>query len=202
MRLVEKFIPFGSKRRELTLDYIRVHYDPRANEISIDPTVIVIHWTASCSLQRVYAIFKGDAISLRRWRLRREGKVNVSAQFVVDRDGTSYQLMPANWMARHTIGLNWTAIGIENVGGPRCPLTAEQLATNAELVVYLHEKFPGIRYLIGHHEYLAFRGTELWKGRSEQYVTQKIDPGSQFMEDLRRQLGELGVQLLATPSGG
>jgi len=31
----------------------------------------------------------------------------------VDRDGTVYRLMPENWMARHCIGLNHVAIGVE-----------------------------------------------------------------------------------------
>ena len=38
------------------------------------------------------------------------------AQFVIDRDGTIYQLVPLTTICRHTVGLNWTAIGIEHVG--------------------------------------------------------------------------------------
>ena len=49
----------------------------------------------------------------------------------MDRDGAVYRLMPETWMARHTIGLNRVAIGIENVGGPRWPLTPEQLRADA-----------------------------------------------------------------------
>ena len=40
----------------------------------------------------------------------------VCAHFVIDRDGTIYELVPPNIMCRHTVGLNWTAIGIEHVG--------------------------------------------------------------------------------------
>ena len=38
------------------------------------------------------------------------------AHFVIDRDGTIYQLVPLGIMCRHTVGLNYTAIGIEHVG--------------------------------------------------------------------------------------
>ena len=38
------------------------------------------------------------------------------AHFVIDKDGTIYQLVPLTIRCRHTVGLNYTAIGIEHVG--------------------------------------------------------------------------------------
>ena len=38
------------------------------------------------------------------------------AHFIVDKDGTIYQLVALTIMCRHTVGLNWTAFGIEQVG--------------------------------------------------------------------------------------
>ena len=35
---------------------------------------------------------------------------------MIDTDGTIYQLVRSDIMCRHTVGLNWTAIGIEHVG--------------------------------------------------------------------------------------
>ena len=35
---------------------------------------------------------------------------------MIDTDGTIYQLVPLTTMCRHTVGLNYTAIGIEHVG--------------------------------------------------------------------------------------
>ena len=35
---------------------------------------------------------------------------------MIDRDGTAYELVPPRIMCRHTVGLNYTAIGIEHVG--------------------------------------------------------------------------------------
>ena len=56
------------------------------------------------------------------------------AHFVVDKDGTIYQLVAADNICRHTVGLNDTAIGIEHVGriagDPRPPA---QLAASLRL---------------------------------------------------------------------
>ena len=38
------------------------------------------------------------------------------SHFVVDTDGTIYQLVSIRLMCRHTVGLNYTSIGIEHVG--------------------------------------------------------------------------------------
>ena len=68
--------------------------------------------------------------SSRRY-LVRGGRVNVSAHYLVARNGTIYRLMPDNWMARHCIGLNYDSIGIENVGGGKHgKLTRKQLEAN------------------------------------------------------------------------
>lgn len=63
---------------------------------------------------------------------------------MVDRDGSIYQLMPEKWMARHVIGLNHYAIGIENVGGinGKDDLTDAQARANAFLVCYLKGNIP------------------------------------------------------------
>ncbi len=55
-------------------------------------------------------------------------------------------------MARHVIGLNHYAIGIENVGGVEgaLELTEAQVQSNAYLVRYLKNKYPTIQYLIEH----------------------------------------------------
>ena len=191
-RILSKPIPFGSNRRQLTLSYIRRHYDPRAVDICIVPEMIVIHWTGSPSLNSALHEFHADEVSESRRELVRAGAVNVSAQFMVDRDGSIYQLMPAKFMARHTIGLNPVAIGIENVGdGGNHPLTADQLQANVWLVKYLKATYPGIHYLIGHNEYLRFRGTPLWREKDPKYFDRKPDPGSEFINSLRAKVRPL-----------
>jgi N-acetylmuramoyl-L-alanine amidase len=190
-RIIMRPIPFGPKRRDLTLSYIRSHYDARATDICIDPLMIVVHWTASPSLASALGEFDAATVSPSRQKLRDAGGVNVSSQFLVDKDGRIYQLMPVNWMARHTIGLNPIAVGIENVGGGKLPLTHEQLAADAWLISYLKAEFKTIHYLIGHNEYLRFRGTPLWRERDNNYFDVKLDPGKQFMVALRSKVTDL-----------
>jgi N-acetyl-anhydromuramyl-L-alanine amidase AmpD len=192
--IVDKPIPFGEVRKKLTIEYIRAHYDPAAASIEIVPKMIVIHWTDSSTLKSVLSAFEPEKLPFWRFDIRRAGPVNVSAQFAVDRDGTVCRLMPETWMARHTIGLNRIAIGVENVGGPRWPLTGEQLMANAELVRYLTAKYPSIGYLIGHNEYLRFRGTPLWEEKDTRYVTGKQDPGERFMAELRARVNDLRLR--------
>jgi N-acetyl-anhydromuramyl-L-alanine amidase AmpD len=192
-RIVDRPIPFGAQRHALTLDYIRQHYDPAATDITITPQMIVLHWTATSSLAATFATFTPDVLPSERSDIRRAGLVNVSAHFVVGRDGTIYQLMPTTWMARHTIGLNRLALGIENVGGPQAPLTAAQVEANAWLIRYLVAAYPTIRYVIGHHEYGKFRHTPLWQERDSHYFTGKQDPGAAFMQAVRSTIHDLGL---------
>jgi N-acetylmuramoyl-L-alanine amidase len=79
----------------------------------------------------------------------------LASQFMVDRDGTIYRLMPETALARHIIGYNWCAIGIENVGGAnnkKEDLTPAQLKANIKLIRYLHAKYPTIQYVFGHYQ--------------------------------------------------
>jgi N-acetyl-anhydromuramyl-L-alanine amidase AmpD len=121
------------------------------------------------------------------------GNLNVSSHFVVDRDGSIYQLMPDTWMARHVIGLNHNAIGIENIGGidGQDDLTEEQTKANAFLVCYLKKKHPNIRYIIGHNDYLNFKNTSLWLERDPNYQTDKDDPGPVFLDKVMKLVSEI-----------
>jgi N-acetyl-anhydromuramyl-L-alanine amidase AmpD len=191
--IVSKPITFTENRVAMTLDYIHLHYDSTAQDIVIDPQVIVAHWTAIPTFEATFAAFDPESLPAARAGISRGGRVNVSSQFSVDRDGTIYQLMPENWMARHTIGLNRIAIGIENVGSSDMPLTDEQLEANEWLARHLKAKYPGIKYLIGHHEYLEFRDTPLWAEKDSTYFTIKIDPGDEYMARLHERVSDLGL---------
>lgn len=191
--VVDRPIPFGPHRQALSLDYIHRHYDPGARDITIAPRIIVIHWTGAGSLASAFATFRPDELPPQRRDIQRGGTLNVSAHFLVDRDGTVYRLMPETWLARHTIGLNRIALGIENIGGPDRPLTDAQLTANARLVRALANRHQ-IDYLIGHHEYGRFRGSPLWQERLRGYWTGKADPGPKFMTRLRKQIQDLRLK--------
>ena len=128
--------------------------------------------------------------------------LNVSSQFMVARDGTIYRLMPENWLARHVIGVNYSCIGIENVGGKDNKvddLTPAQRQANIDLVFYLKAKYPSIEYLVGHHEYKEMESTSLWLEKDKGYRTVKSDPGEKFMTDIRNAVDCLNLK--APPKG-
>lgn len=196
VRIIDRPIPFTAQRIQLTRDYIRQHYGIETESIEIVPRIIVLHWTAGRSLQGDFNTFTPARLRGGRPNLARASELNVGIQFLVDRDGTIYRLMPETWMARHVIGLNYSAIGIENVGGSaELPgLTDAQLGANIRLVRYLAQKYRTIEYLIGHLEYRAFEGHPLWLERDTSYRTTKPDPGAQFMSDVRAATQELQLK--------
>ncbi len=198
LNIVQKPISFSAQRRALTLEYIKQHYDPNASSIAIQPVMVVTHWTATTSLQGTWNGFNNEILSGRA-DIARGGRVNTSAHYLIDRDGTIYQLMPENMMARHTIGLNRRAIGIENIGSRTAPLTKAQLEANAFLIADIAKRFP-IQYVIGHLEYGRFRRSALWEEKDQTYFTVKDDPGTDFMVKLRLRLRLMGLKFLEKPS--
>ena len=124
LNINEKPIIFDDKRISLTLEYLSDRYDLHQTEPTIEPRMIVLHWTVYSTLDKSFEAFKNPLLPNYRPDIKDISGLNVSAHFIVDRDGTIYRLMPERYMARHVIGLNHCAIGIENVGGTdETPLT-------------------------------------------------------------------------------
>jgi len=188
--ILDKPIVFDKQRITLTKKYISAHYGLKPTDISIIPRIIVVHWTAEDDLEKSFNHFKDPTLSCDRAEIRQASALNVSAHFLVDRQGEVYRLMPENYMARHTIGLNYSAIAIENVGGEKSVdnLTPAQLHANIQLIKYLKNAHPTIKYLIGHHEYTECKDLDLWLEKDKDYETLKYDPGDKFMQALRQDL--------------
>ncbi len=71
--------------------------------------VIVEHYTDGTTFSGAWNTFASNSPDL--------GELpGICAHFVIDRDGTIYQLVPLGIRCRHAVGMNWTAIGIEHVG--------------------------------------------------------------------------------------
>lgn len=186
VEITDKPIRFDEERIQLTLDYMRDRYGISQSDAAISPEMVVVHWTEIPDLEKSFNAFYENKLPDWRPDLKNTGFLNVSAQFLIDRDGTVYRLMPENTMARHVIGLNHCAIGIENVGGTEeTPLTGEQLRSNVRLIKYLKKKYPAIRYVIGHYEYTLFEDHPLWLEKDKTYRTTKTDPGLEFMTSIR-----------------
>lgn len=191
-RIFEKPILFNEERQQLSLEYLEKRHGILQETATIEPKMVVVHWTAVYSLEATFDVFNPVQLAGRP-ELTSASRLNVSAHFLVDRDGTIFRLLPDTTFAMHTIGLNYMAIGIENIGGPAAPLTRAQVKANAELIRYLRKKHD-IEFLIGHHEYDAFQGSPLWKESDPNYITQKQDPGDRFMKRLRKELSDLSFK--------
>lgn len=185
LAIVDAPLDWSAERERLTLEYRRAHSDPAATDLVITPRVIVLHHTGGGSALTTRVYFDKPRIEAGRPELARAGAVNVSAHFVVDRDGRIYRLQPETRFARHCIGLNHLAIGIENVGDDaRWPLTDAQVAADAALVRDLAARFP-ITHLLGHSEVMSFRDHPYYLERDPTYRNTKRDPGPQFMSRVR-----------------
>ncbi len=187
-------ILFNDERLSLTMDYLADRYGLYPGTSEILPKMIVLHWTAIPSLKKSFDTFNPPLIAGSRTDIQSAGALNVSSHFLVSQDGTIYRLMPETIMARHVIGLNHCAIGIENVGGTEnMRLTRAQLRANIKLVKYLTSKYP-IDYLIGHYEYTNFEDHALWLEKDSSYRTIKTDPGMDFMKKIRKATNKLLFQ--------
>jgi N-acetylmuramoyl-L-alanine amidase len=192
--IVDRPISWSAEREALTVAYRRAHQDPAAADSRIEPRMIVLHHTGGSSWKATWRYFDRTRLERGRAKLREGGEVNVSAHFLVDRDGTIYRLLPETTMARHCIGLNHLAIGVENVGdGARWPLTAAQVEANAALVRHLAGRHP-ITHLIGHGESNAMRRHRYWRERDASYRNAKSDPGAAFMKKVRARVADLALE--------
>lgn len=182
-------IEFSAQRLDLTRDYLGRHYFIRSDNIRIFPKIIVLHWTGLESLALSFKAFN-------RTTFNSGSELNVSAHYLIDRDGAIYQLMPDRWMANHIFGLNYFAIGIENVGGAasKDDLTVAQIEANAALIRFLIYKYPRIEYLIGHHEYPVFFEHPLFIEKTQRKPPVKIDPGTKFMREVRLRVADLNLK--------
>jgi N-acetylmuramoyl-L-alanine amidase len=154
-RIVWDPIPFGARRKAEMVGYVRRHYGSfmKPTWRLIDPHVIVIHYTDSPSFSSTYNTFAADVPDRELHELP-----GTCAHFVIDQAGTIHQLVSLGIMCRHTVGLNWTAIGIEHVGFSDAQVLGDrrQISASLRLVRWLRCRFHiPIRDVIGHNESLS-----------------------------------------------
>jgi N-acetylmuramoyl-L-alanine amidase len=150
--IVQKPIPFGVARRAETAAYARRHYGVDTWRLR-SPHVIVEHYTATATFAPVWSTFAADTPDPELGE-----KPGTCAHFVIDTDGTIYQLVPLTTICRHTVGLNWTAIGIEHVGTSDASIlaNARQLRASLLLTLWLMTRFHiSLPNVIGHAESLT-----------------------------------------------
>ncbi|MEM1136490.1 MAG: peptidoglycan recognition family protein [Bacteroidota bacterium] len=194
IKIIDKPIIWDDKRKNLSLAYLKQRHLLNLDSPYINPKIIVVHHTVIPTLAGTMRAFMQPELPNAREAIKGASQLNVSSQFVIDQDGTIYRLLPETAFARHVIGLNYCAIGIENVGGTEAvPLTKSQLKSNIKLIKYLAEKY-AIEYLIGHYEYTKFSNSVIWKEVDENYRTKKNDPSEAFMANIRKKVRKLGLK--------
>jgi hypothetical protein len=149
--IVQSRIPFGAKRKAEMRRYAQRHYRLRTYALR-NPKVIVEHFTGSNSYRAAFQTFAADRPDVELHELP-----GVCAHFVIDRSGVIHQLVSVRIMCRHTVGLNWTAIGIEHVGTSDAEVLANprQLAASLRLTRWLQSRYAiRTRDVIGHSESL------------------------------------------------
>ena len=149
--VVWKPIPFGPQRKAEMAAYAQRHYGIRSWRLH--PKVIVEHFTGSDSFSSAWSTFAANTPDPELGELP-----GTCAHFIVDRDGTIYQLVRLTVMCRHTVGLNYVALGIENVGTSDGEILRDraQLRSSLALAAWLVGRFHiRIRNVIGHSESLS-----------------------------------------------
>jgi beta-N-acetylhexosaminidase len=187
-RVVQTPIPFGPRRRREMRAYARRHYGIDDHRLR-KPRVIVEHYTASNSFSSAFHTFAADVPDVELGELP-----GVCAHYLIDRDGTVHRLVPTAIMCRHTVGLNWTAIGIEHVGTSDSQVIANlaQRAASLRLTRMLQGRH-GIatRNVIGHAESLSspFHRERVARLRTQTHG----DFGATTMRGYRRQLSRMAA---------
>ncbi|HVA29671.1 MAG TPA: peptidoglycan recognition family protein [Gaiellaceae bacterium] len=149
--IVWKPIPFPAHRLAEMAAYAKRHYG--IDSYVLHPRAIVEHVTATSSFSSAYNTFAADVPDAELHQLP-----GTCAHFIVDRDGTIYQLVRLNVMCRHTVGLNWAAIGIEHVGVSDAQVLgdAAQMRASLALTIWLMWRYSiPLADVIGHNESLS-----------------------------------------------
>jgi hypothetical protein len=191
-----KPINFDAKRRLLTALYRERHTgdcnyrrDGIDTCVHIDPKLIVIHMTGIDDFDGSFNTMKDAELSENRTELINKGDfmLNVSAHYLVDREGKVFSLMPDNIMARHAMGLNHISIGIENVGTGKA--TAAQIESNVKLVSYLMRRY-GIKRIVSHTEVEKLRDAKdpLYVEKVSEFFRHK-ECGDNITDQVRKRLG-------------
>lgn len=153
------------------------------------PRVIVEHYAEAGSATTVYNTFAPDHPDPELHELP-----NVCAHFVVSSSGRVFGLVNLRTRCRHTVGLNWTAIGIEHTGFSDVEVLGNrrQMRASLRLTHFLRCRFQiRLRNVIGHAESL---GSPYHRERIARLRRQTHgDWNRRSMRVYRRKLGKLGT---------
>jgi N-acetylmuramoyl-L-alanine amidase/YARHG domain len=191
LEIYDKPIVFDDLRIKLTKEYILRHYGAAGPGIELTPLLIVVNWTDTGTLEEAYEKFRPPMLPRSsNPPIAPDGEVNYSAHYLIDRDGTIFNLMNDFQIARHVVGLDRQALGIAHVGSANVPLTPAQAEATAQLVRFLTKKYESISFLIGASEYEAFVSTPLWEEKDPLLKPVPSGPSAIFLTQLRERLSD------------
>jgi N-acetylmuramoyl-L-alanine amidase len=150
--IVKRFIPFPATREQEMAAYAERHYGIHGYRLE-NPKVIVEHYTVSADAASAIKLFSSDVADSELHELP-----GTCSHFVIDSDGTIYQLVPLSIMCRHTVGLNYTSIGVEHAGFSDEDILGNpaELDASLRLTSYLRCRYGiEVRNVIGHNESLS-----------------------------------------------
>jgi hypothetical protein len=172
--IVKDFIPFSAARKNEMREYALLHYGIDSYHI-VGPHLIIWHFTESSTVSSVWNTFADNVPDVEFHVLPQ-----VCAHFVIAPNGTIYQLVPLTIMCRQVVGLDYTAIGIENVGFSDQQVIgdAAQYRAALELTRWLRCTFNlPVKDVIGHNESLSspyyIEHVAAWRGQTHQEFNHK-----------------------------
>ena len=148
----KRLIPYPKKRKREMAAYSKRHYGQYKWRLN-NPKVIVIHYAQAGSIGAIYNTFRTDQPDVEFHELP-----NVCSHYAVAASGAVYKFVPPTIRCRHTVGLNWTAIGVEHVGFSDQDILNRpaQLSGSLHFVQWLRCRFGiSVSNVIGHNESLS-----------------------------------------------
>lgn len=146
--IVQRRIRLTAQRKQQMARYSERHY----GELSwrLRPRGVVQHFTGTDSLRDVVETFRSNAPDPELGE-----RPGACTHFVIDTDGTIYQLASLRFRCRHTVGLNHRMLGVEHVGHSdvQVETNARQWRASLALSAWLVSRLDiGTGDVIGHHE--------------------------------------------------
>jgi N-acetylmuramoyl-L-alanine amidase len=145
-------IPYPAKRKREMRAYAKRHYGIDTFKLR-HPHVIVEHYTETGTARAARNAFVRDVPDPEFHELPA-----TCAHYLIDAKGKIFNLVPTGLMCRHTVGLNWTAVGIEHVGFSDSDVVGREreLRSSLALTRWLRCRLRvKVKNVIGHNESLS-----------------------------------------------
>ena len=148
----KQLIPYPKKRKRQMAAYSKRHYGHYKWRLN-NPKLIVQHYAEAGSISAIFNTFAPNRPDVEFHELP-----GVCSHFAVGASGGIYKFVPVSTRCRHTVGLNYVAIGIEHVGFSDQDILGRsaQLSASLKLTQWLRCRFGiPVAQVIGHNESLS-----------------------------------------------